>query len=456
MAATLGQQLSATLGCLRLPNRHHVLLAAGCALVLSLLVSSHWQSSLSLEALAALQSHRDRIDRIDALLIDLLDAETGARGYMVTGKEDYLEPYRKALPAIAELLPQVHADAQDDAHSRAIFEKLQESVDRKLAVLADAVSSGKIALRPGDPVGPGKVVMDEIRDLIAQLKQAAEVDSTNLIARSSAAIEITRWVSLALGLGAMLLLVALFALTLNQFRLRAQITQLLHGENQRLEAEVASRTHELSTMAWYLAHVSEVEKGRLARELHDEMGAILTSAKMDTSWIARKLDAGTMSAIRERFDRLVTHLNSGIALKRRIIDNLRPPLLEELGLTASLQAMVDEARSSSGLQISFSGPESEPALSADKSLALFRIAQESLTNVRKHAQARSVSLALSVQDRSVRLEIGDDGRGFDQSAVGGTHGIAGMRNRVQMFRGTFAVDSVPGTGTRVVAEIPLQ
>jgi protein-histidine pros-kinase len=254
----------------------------------------------------------------------------------------------------------------------------------------------------------------------------------------------------------MLLLVALFALILHQFRLRAQIAQLLHGENQRLEAEVASRTHELSTMAWYLANVSEVEKGRLARELHDEMGAILTSAKMDTSWIARKLDAGTMSAIRERFDRLVTQLNSGIALKRRIIDNLRPPLLEELGLTASLQAMVDEARSSSGLQISFSGPESEPALSADKSLALFRIAQESLTNVRKYAQARSVSLALSVQDRSVRLEIGDDGRGFDQSAVGGTHGIAGMRYRVQMFRGTFAVDSAPGKGTRVVAEIPLQ
>lgn len=454
MGASLGQQLSETLARLRLPNWHHVMLAGGCALVLSLMVSSHWQFSLSMNALAALQSHRDRIDRIDALLIDLLDAETGVRGYMVTGNANYLEPYRKALPDIAELMPKVRADTQDDAGASEIGSRLQEKVDRKLGVLADAVSSGKVALAPGEAVGPGKATMDDIRDLLGQLKRNAEVDATSLIAGSSAAIGVTRWVNFVLGLGAMLLLIALFALVLRQFRLRAQIAQLLQGENQRLEAEVASRTRELSTMAWYLANVSEVEKGRLARELHDEMGAILTSAKMDTSWIARKLDPGTMSAIRERFDRLVTQLNSGIALKRRIIDNLRPPLLEELGLTASLQAMVDEARASSGLQISFSGPQTEPVLSADKSLALFRIAQESLTNVRKYARARSVRLAFFEQDRSVRLEIEDDGCGFDQAAVSGTHGIAGMRYRVQMFRGSFAIDSAPGKGTRVVADIP--
>lgn len=456
MAASLGQQWSEMLGCVRLPNWHNVMLVAGCALVLSLLVSSHWQYSLSMNALAALESKRDRVGRIDSMLINLLDAETGVRGFVATGSESYLDPYRKALPEIAELLPKLDADVQGDADASALVEGLRAKIERKLALLAEAARTGKILIAPGHEVGPGKAAMDDVRYLLGLLKQNAEIDATRLIAESSAAIVVARWVNLALGLAALLLLIALFVLIVRQFRLRAQIAQLLQGENQRLEAEVTNRTAELSTMAWYLANASEVEKGRLARELHDEMGAILTSAKMDTSWIARKLDAATMSAIRERFDRLVTQLNSGIALKRRIIDNLRPPLLEELGLTASLQAMVDEARSSSGLQISFAGPPVEPVLSADKSLALFRIAQESLTNVRKYAQARTLRLALSVQDRWVRLEIEDDGRGFDQSAVSGTHGIAGMRYRVQMFRGRLAIDSTPGKGTRVVAEIPVQ
>jgi signal transduction histidine kinase len=456
MSATLGHHLSAKIGRLRLPNWHHVMLAAGAALVVSLMVSSHWQFSLSMNALAALQSHRDRIDRIDALLIDLLDAETGVRGYIVTGNESYLEPYRKALPDIGRLMPDLRQDARGDADETAVVEALAAHVERKLAVLAEAVASRKAVAVSEEKVGPGKAAMDDIRHLLGRLKQGAEVDAISLITESSKAIGITRWVNLVLGMGAMLLLIALFALILRQFRLRTQIAQLLQGENQRLEAEVSSRTLELSTMAWYLANVSEVEKGRLARELHDEMGAILTSAKMDTSWIARKLDATTMGAIRERFDRLVTQLNSGIALKRRIIDNLRPPLLEELGLTASLQAMVDEARASSGLQFSFAGPQAEPVLSADKSLALFRIAQESLTNVRKYAQAKSVRIDLSLQDGSVRLAIEDDGRGFDPASVSGTHGIAGMRFRVQMFRGRFDVDTAPGKGTRVVVEIPLK
>jgi signal transduction histidine kinase len=456
MSATLGHHLSETIARVRLPNWHHAMLAAGGALVVLLLVSSHWQFALSMKALAALQSHRDRIDRVDALLIDLLDAETGVRGYMVTGNERYLDPYRKALPDIGRLMPELREDALGDGDETAVVEALKVQVDRKLAVLAEAVASRKAVAVPGEKVGPGKAAMDDIRHLLGQVKQSAKVDARSLITESSAAIGITRWVNLVLGMGAMLLLVALSVLILRQFRLRTQIAQLLQGENQRLEAEVSSRTRELSTMARYLATVSEVEKGRLARELHDEMGAILTSAKMDTSWIARKLDASTMSAIRERFDRLVTQLNSGIALKRRIIDNLRPPLLEELGLTASLQAMVDEARASGGLQISFVGPSAEPVLSADKSLALFRIAQESLTNVRKYAQAKSARLELSLKDRSVRLEIADDGRGFDPASVSGTHGIAGMRFRVQMFRGRFDVHTAPGKGTRVVAEIPLQ
>ena len=440
----------------RLPRWHHVMLAFGCALVLSLMVSSYFQFSLSMEALASLQFHRERSDRVDALLIDLLDAETGVRGFRITGNEEYLEPYRNALPRISELMPKLRADTQAQPETRAIFDSLQRQVDIKLAVLAAAVTSSKPP--PGasvEGVGTGKVAMDEIRGLLALLSLRATVDGARSISDSLQYLRVTRWVTISLGLGAMLLLIAMFSLILRQIHLRGQIADLLQGENQRLEEQVSRRTAELSMLASYLSNVREIEKGRLARELHDEMGAILTSAKMDAGWIARTLDASAMNTIRERFDRLVKQLNEGIKLKRRIIDNLRPPLLEELGLTASLQAMVDEFRASTGKNIAFDSPPPEPNISSEKTLALFRIAQEALTNIRKYAQANCVQMALWTESGTVHLKVVDDGRGFDPSEVSGTHGIAGMKYRVQMFGGRFSIVSAPSQGTQVEVTIPI-
>lgn len=456
MDLPLGKEVAQLMSAMRFRNWHHVMLAAGCALVLSLLVSSHWQYAVSMDAISGIKSRRDRMDRLDALLISLLDAETGVRGFLVTGKDAYLEPYRASIPEIQSLIATIRKDAADGTYPTEFVTGLEQKVTTKLEVLATAVVERGVRIGSNESQGPGKSVMDDIRYLMLQMKQKGASDADSLLADSIKAIKLTRWSTIALGVGAMVLLIIVFSLVLRQFRLRAEIAELLHGDNQRLEAEVSRRTADLTAMATYLSSVREQEKGRLARELHDEMGAILTSAKMDASWIARKIDPQAMAQIRERFDRLVTQLNHGITLKRRIIDNLRPPLLEELGLTASLQAMVDEFRASTGLVVVFDGPEdADLGISGDRALALFRIAQESMTNVRKYAQARSVRITLSRGHRNVRLEVSDDGCGFDDTAVAGTHGIAGMRYRVQMFRGCFVVNAAPGEGTRIVAEIPI-
>lgn len=453
MSVSTTAQLQKEVSRLALRNWHYLLLAGGLALVLSLLVSSHWQYVASLGALDEIETSRNRVDRIDAMLVAVLDAETGVRGYLATSSKAYLEPYRGALPRIGSGLALLHADADAGVLSTERVEKLQALVDRKLELLARSVETRAIEMEAGERIGEDKRLMDEIRLLLASLETEAWTKGQAQIAASKEAISLARWAIFGLGLGALVLLVASFTLVVRQIRLRSRIRDLLAGENQRLESEVARRTAELSRMAQYLSNVRETEKSRLARELHDELGAILTSAKMDASWMARKIDPEAMTAIRERFNRLVEQLNRGIALKRRIIDNLRPPLLEELGLVSSVQAMLDEVRASTSLAVEFEAPETLPPLSAEKTLALYRITQESVTNVRKYAKARSLAIRLQYADGRLRLEVADDGVGFDPAVSTATHGLEGMRYRVQTFGGRFEVRSAPGAGTRVMAEI---
>jgi len=453
MSVSITAQLQKEVSRLALRNWHYLLLAGGLALVLSLLASSHWQSVASLGALDEIEMSRNRVDRIDAMLVAVLDAETGVRGYLATSSKAYLQPYRGALPRIAGSLATLHADADAGVLSKDRVERLQTVVDRKLELLARSVETRAIEMEAGERIGEDKRLMDEIRLLLASLETEAWTKGQAQIAASKDAISLARWAIFGLGLGALVLLVASFGLVVRQIRLRSRIRDLLAGENQRLESEVARRTAELSRMAQYLSNVRETEKSRLARELHDELGAILTSAKMDASWMARKIDPEAMTAIRERFNRLVEQLNRGIALKRRIIDNLRPPLLEELGLVSSVQAMLDEVRASTSLAVEFEAPETLPPLSAEKTLALYRITQESVTNVRKYAKARSLTIRLHHADGRLRLEVADDGIGFDPAVSTATHGLEGMRYRVQTFGGRFEVRSAPGAGTRVMAEI---
>ena len=208
-------------------------------------------------------------------------------------------------------------------------------------------------------------------------------------------------------------------------------------------------------MASYLTNVRETEKARLARELHDELGALLTAAKMETNLIARRLDEATLAACGERLVRLNEHLDRGIALKRRIIDDLRPPFLEELGLVNTLRTLGEEFERGGEEALNLQLPDADVELEPAVALALFRIAQEALTNIRKHARAGSATLALRADDAALELQIADDGVGFHTGhRRGGQHGLSGMKHRVQMCAGEFLVTSRPGSGTRIVVRIP--
>lgn len=430
---------------------HRLLLALGGLCVLLLLGSSHWQATASLRALDELRQQAARVEHLDSLLIQLMDAENAVRGYLLSGNRAHLEPYEQSLVTVDAIVEEIRRDLAGPENDEALAD-LAGMVAIKLRSLRQAVEQGRAG---EEALNQGKRYTDRIRGRILGLKTRLAAVADDSFERSTRHVERTRWVVATLATGALALMVFLFFVLERQFKLREQLASLLQSENRQLDALVRERTDELSDLASYLTNAREAEKARLARELHDELGALLTAAKMESGWIARKLDATDLAPCRERLARLEELLDHGIALKRRIIDDLRPPLLEMLGLVSTLRALGEDFVKGNGETLSLELPEDDIELAPEPALALFRIAQEALTNIRRHAQARQIRLALRVDAAWLELEIEDDGKGFRTAWVRGQHhGLAGMKHRVQMYAGEFTLRSAPGAGTRITARFP--
>ncbi len=428
-------------------------LALGGALVVLLLASSHWQATASLKALSDLQRQAERVEHLDNLLIQLMDAENAVRGYLLSGNRTHLEPYEKSQVTANSTLESIRHDLGAGGENEEALADLTGLVTIKLRSLDLAVERG---FAGEETRIKGKRYTDRIRDRILGLKAQLAADGEISFDRSTSHVERTRWVVITLATGALILMTVLLLVVERQFKLREQLADLLQSENQRLDALVQERTAELSDLASYLTNAREVEKARLARELHDELGALLTAAKMESGWITRQLDDAAFAPCRERLARLEKHLDSGIAMKRRIIENLRPPLLEMLGLVSSLRVLGEEFSRDAEVTLSLELPEGDVDVAPASALALFRIAQESLTNISKHARAKQVKLALRIIADGLELEIEDDGQGFNTGPARRRHqGLMGMRHRVQMCAGEFSLTSRPGAGTRIVVRIPL-
>lgn len=205
--------------------------------------------------------------------------------------------------------------------------------------------------------------------------------------------------------------------------------------------------------AW-LQRTREVERAALARELHDELGAILTAARLDVAWLATQ-PACHEQQVAERLAALQRVLTQGIELKRRIVEDLHPTVLTHLGLVPALEQLLASHRTRFHGRVSASldpsvAPGGEPAL------ALYRIVQESLTNIHKYARADFVRVSLRRVRSRIELSIDDDGVGFEPAAVGpGHHGLAGMRHRMLAVGGQLDVAASPGLGTSIRAGVPM-
>lgn len=410
----------------------------------------------SQEAVVAMNEGQQTRNAVNRLLQSMLDAETGQRGYLLTGNETYLEPYDKAVVTVQANLDELrnrYLKSPDDLQQ---FANLSREVSRKLAEMELSL---RLRRQGNEDAWKFILFTDVGREHMDSIRQLAHT----LIERSSRKIQehqsqIVQSLMLSrIGIATVTAIGLLaFYMYLRQARTLQQISQreqdVLEHERERLEGLVRERTASLSELASHLQQVREDERGFLARELHDELGALLTSAKLDVARLKSKIDHQAPD-IAERLKHLNETLNSGIALKRRIIEDLRPSSLSNLGLTAALEILTREHAEGAGIEVETNLEAVE--LTEATQLTVYRLVQEALTNISKYAKAKKVLVTVHGYPTHVAVQVRDDGAGFDPAGVGPTsHGLAGMRHRVEAAGGRLTITSSPDSGTLISAVLP--
>ena len=439
---------------------HSLLLAGGIVLTLAVLIASETGNLRLRESYNSVIASQRAQTRITALMSELVNAETAQRGYLLTGNESYLAPYYQALPRISDLMEKINAHYADDQAGLQQFSEASRLIASKLNEMALTLVYGKrdmaVAL---DLVRTdfGKRTMDSARARLDQLlaREAATV-SQNLQG-AERDVQLSRY-----GIGLLTAINILLLVTVGRGHAKrlamAEATRAqLEQESERLDRKVRARTRQLSALAGHLQRVTEDEKTRLARELHDELGAILTAIKLDLHWVRRRVQE-TQPECAEKLTRVMLHVDQGIQIKRNLIEDLRPTVLLNLGLREAVAQLVEDVGARNQWETELRLPETLPPLRDDAAIALYRIVQESLNNTSKYAGARHVSVALDCTHEQLALEVRDDGKGlppdFEAGCVG-HHGLLGMEQRATALGGEMDVASAPGQGVRVRVAVPL-
>jgi PAS domain S-box-containing protein len=257
------------------------------------------------------------------------------------------------------------------------------------------------------------------------------------------------------------------ALAVDNARLYAEAQQL----NAELEERVAQRTADLQAAITQLENSRaqllllaqheqtrrEADRARMAREIHDELGQALTGLKMDLAWLQKHTHPKQKDLL-QKFRDMSDLVDTTIQDVRRIATELRPGMLDDLGLVPAMEWQLQEFQKRSGIRCRFTSDLEEVALDAEETTVLFRILQETLTNVARHASATRVEVSLDEEQGYVRLRVQDNGRGITASEVEGSRsfGLLGMRERVLLRSGDFDIQGTPGQGTTVVIKLPLK
>lgn len=433
-----------------------------CVLILVVNGASLFHNLSALNGANALQGQTARVgDKLQKLNVLVMDAESSTRGYFLSGSEVYLGPIRSAAADIEPQFRELETLLADSPSQLKNLAQLRTLVRRKLHLLDQTVA----VYRAGGLEDVAKIAatadtmadMDEIRLLLVIMSQ----EQNELMAARRAAFTSDYQEAVLMGIGinaaAILVIVLFYGLIRASYFARLATQRALQHANENLESMVAVRTEQLSVLSRHLIRLSEEEKSRLARELHDEMGANLTAIGIDLNCAANELRE-EHAHIAQRLDRARTTLVTTVELKRRIIEDLRPSLLDNLGLAAALQSYCEEFATVTGVECEALIEGEVDVAGPMHAIAVFRIVQEALNNIAKYAGARTVIVHLAREAGGLALEVSDDGVGIDADAVSKpkSHGLLGMRERALLLGGMLEVKrGVNNVGTCVEAFIPL-
>jgi len=416
--------------------------------------ASYQRSHQALNDMAHLQEARASLNK---LLQGTLDAEASYRGYLLTGSEPYLAPYTQSIATVNAQLDRLRTLLGKHPEDLQQFAELSRQVARKTSEMELSVrlrrQNNQEAWQFVVSTDVGKDSMDAIRSHASALidQQSQRIHQSEKEIEHS--LMLARW-GIAAVTAVGLLAFNMYLRQANALRrATAREQEMLEVERARLEGLVRERTASLSELANHLEQVREDERGHLARELHDELGSLLTAAKLDVARLKSKIDTSSPE-ISERLQHLIAMLNNGIALKRRIVEDLRPSSLAHLGLTAALEILAAEYAKNANIHVETNLEAVD--LPETTQLTVYRMVQESLTNIGKYANATEVLISVQNYPTHVAVQIQDNGVGFDPTAIArSSHGLVGMRQRVEAAGGRLTVASRREDGTTIGATLPL-
>jgi signal transduction histidine kinase len=389
-----------------------------------------------------------------------VDAETGQRGFMLTQDSTYLNPYIEARAELPRDLEALGRMTDDNPVQVAQFATVRKLIDTRFAQMERSLA----LKREGDDdafrrvlTSPeGMVTMSSLR--LALDGMAAEEQMQNerrLLALTENQNQLRRGFYLVAGLN--LFLVTLGGLFLNQDSQRRR-REAAEAEQRSVQLghAVNERTAELTGLSHHLQRLQEDEKAKIAREIHDELGGTLAAAKIDLQLISDKLPKDDIH--RTRLLRIMSAIDDTIQVKRRIIEDLRPTLLDNLGIGAALKWQCSQFTKRWNIPCRVEMQDDSLRLSPAYSIAFYRVVQEALTNVTKYAQAKNVSVSLLRGGDRWVLRIADDGVGIDTAKPHNStaHGLVSMRERARALGGEFSVSGQAGRGTVVEVTVPLE
>lgn len=408
-------------------------------------------------ARAATETLRDRQDVIRLLAetgYSALEAESAQRGYLLTGEPQYLEPMDAGIETTYKKLDELEVLYRAlDPPSIQVIDEIRDNLDLKVeemrqtvALLREDFRRAALDLVKQDlGLRQMAVISAGLESLRARERERilADIEFWNTATRQNTYINTG---NLAFTIIALLIL---GLLATRDIRRRTAYAS-------DLAAQIDARTAELRELGQHMGRVTESEKYALARELHDELGGLLVAMRMDLAQIRKRLGDPVDPDMAARWKRVDEALTQGVELKRRVIEDLRPTLLDNMGLFTALQWLAGQRCEQAQIQLTMRGLDKDIELPPETAIAVFRTVQEAIANVVKHAGATHLDLYASTIGR-LTIRIADDGAGLAQGSErkSGSHGLKQMRFRMESVGGDFRIDPNLPRGTAIVLSVPL-
>jgi signal transduction histidine kinase len=437
-------------------DRRYVLLPllAGIAVVLSMYFVLEARREVTRNLTTELREREERVRQIDELIYTAISAESAQRGFVLTAQPAYLAPYASGREGnaamLARLIPRYQARDQSELAVlqavQASLETKYEEMDRTIDMVRNGNREEALRLMSTDI---GLNAMSQVRQDLEALRARESTRIQDGVQLWNNQVRIIKFTNLASTILTLILLVAVGLLISHEIRRRNLATK-------ELELEVSLRTAELRELSEHMLKISEVEKSSLARELHDELGGLLVAMRMDFSQLRRKIQLPDATA-EERWERIDKGLKMGVELKRRVIEGLRPTLLDNMGLVVALRWLAEQTCEQGNIKLTTLLPENEPELGSDAIIAVFRTVQEAFANMLKHARASEVRLEMRIAGDYATITVQDNGIGMPMGAseLAGSHGLKQMKFRMQAIGGTCEVAPGPNGGTIATIRFPM-